>query len=119
MRRNPLGTKMATCAVGFAAGDIVAQVLAHQKTPNLPGLPQRTFLQAFDYGRAARMSLFGGLIAAPQMHVFFNWLDRVCIYRVQLRLQRCHRLAAAEPAVHGLNMHISPSTTPCMRSLGP
>ena len=90
MRRNPLGTKMATCAVGFAAGDIVAQAVARQ--PQLTGGPERSFLQELDVRRVVRMTLFGSLVAAPQMHVFFTWLDKVCLLTL-----RTSDFAAAHP----------------------
>lgn len=79
MRRNPLATKMATCLVGFGAGDLVAQTLQFAKAPQLPEMPKRRLLAELDYGRIARMACFGALVAAPQMHIFFTWLDKVCL----------------------------------------
>lgn len=77
MSRRPLQTKMATCMVGFGLGDAVAQAVAWHKVPNLPEMPRRSLLRSMDYKRIARMGAFGSLIAAPQMHVFFTWLDKV------------------------------------------
>jgi hypothetical protein len=79
MRKRPLATKMATCLIGFGAGDLVAQTLQFAKAPQLPEMPKRKLLAEMDYGRIARMALFGALVAAPQMHVFFTWLDKVCL----------------------------------------
>ena len=77
MNRRPLQTKMATCMVGFGMGDFVAQTVAWHKTPHLPDMPRRHLLRTVDYKRVARMGAFGSLVAAPQMHVFFTWLDKV------------------------------------------
>lgn len=77
MRKRPLATKMATCLIGFGAGDLVAQTLQFAKAPQLPEMPKRQLLAELDYGRVARMACFGALVAAPQMHIFFTWLDKV------------------------------------------
>lgn len=79
MKRNPLATKMATCAVGFGAGDIVAQAVSRKPPMQAAGvpMPERPFVESLDLGRVMRMALFGGVVAAPQMHLFFNWLDKV------------------------------------------
>ena len=77
MQRRPLATKMATCAVGFGTGDLVAQALRFAKAPQLPDMPRRNLARELDVARVARMACFGALIAAPQMHVFFQWLDKV------------------------------------------
>lgn len=72
MIEKPLATKAATCAVGFAIGDGIAQLSTSTET---------TFVRkakSIDVLRNLRMSLYGLMIAAPMMHVFFTWLDKVC-----------------------------------------
>lgn len=79
MQRHPLQTKMATCFVGFGAGDFVAQTVNWVRHPPIdaPRRAPRKFLTDLQYARMGRMALFGGCIAAPQMHMFFSWLDKV------------------------------------------
>lgn len=66
---RPLATKAATCAFGFAMGDLIAQGTALQGS-----LPRR--LKAMDLARTARMSAYGFVVAAPQLHVFFGFVDK-------------------------------------------
>jgi hypothetical protein len=77
MSRRPLQTKMATCLVGFSLGDLVAQSVTWAREPVLPDVPRRKYRHAIHGSRIARMGLFGAFVAAPQMHAFFTWLDRV------------------------------------------
>lgn len=79
---HPLVTKCATCFVGFAVGDVVAQSIS--RAPRVPItsdeiiIRQPAVFDGIDPIRTVRMALFGALIAAPQMHVFFHWLEK-CI----------------------------------------
>jgi hypothetical protein len=79
IQRNPLATKAATCFIGFAAGDMAAQALTYQPVAQSITAGQLTarYAPKFDMERTFRMALFGALIAAPQMHIFFTWLDKV------------------------------------------
>lgn len=92
-QNHPLATKCATCFVGFAVGDVVAQSIS--RPPKVPittdgvTIRQASMLEGMDVMRTVRMALFGALIAAPQMHVFFHWLEKV-------RLGRC----ATDNAMH-------------------
>jgi hypothetical protein len=77
IQKNPLATKAATCFVGFAAGDLAAQALTCQPQCITNGQLTATYTPKFDFDRTVRMAVFGALVAAPQMHVFFSWLDKV------------------------------------------
>lgn len=80
-QNHPLATKCATCLVGFAIGDVVAQSIS--RPPSVPittdgiTIRQASMFDGIDPLRTVRMALFGALIAAPQMHVFFHWLEKV------------------------------------------
>lgn len=78
---HPLSTKCATCFVGFAVGDVVAQSIS--RSPRVPITTDELVIRppavfdGIDPMRTIRMALFGAVIAAPQMHVFFHWLEKV------------------------------------------
>lgn len=82
-QRHPISTKVATCFVGFAAGDVVAQCISRPVRVRITseGLISGTETLRekveIDFFRALRMALFGALIAAPQMHVFHGWMEKV------------------------------------------
>ena len=82
-QRHPISTKVATCFVGFAAGDVVAQAISRPVRVSittdgiLTGTESLRQKVEVDFVRALRMALFGALIAAPQMHVFHGWMERV------------------------------------------
>ena len=67
---RPLTTKAVTCAVGFALGDGVAQLLSGK------GRIQKR-LRQIDLYRTLRLSAYGAFVAAPQLHLFLTWMDRV------------------------------------------
>lgn len=79
---HPLATKCATCFVGFAVGDVVAQSISQPPTVPITAdgvtIRQSSLRDNMDVMRTVRMALFGALIAAPQMHIFFHWLEKVC-----------------------------------------
>lgn len=79
-QRHPISTKVATCFVGFAAGDAVAQSISRPVRVQLTseGLINGTARQQVevDFLRVLRMALFGALIAAPQMHIFHGWMEK-------------------------------------------
>jgi hypothetical protein len=83
-QRHPIATKVATCFVGFAVGDVVAQSISRPVRVSISSdgiingtetLRERVQVDVF---RTLRMALFGALIAAPQMHLFHGWMERVC-----------------------------------------
>lgn len=69
MKQKPLSTKAATCAIGFAVGDVIAQLSTKR------GSVARRIAE-LDTVRTTRMSAYGVLVAAPMMHYFFSWLDK-------------------------------------------
>ena len=82
-QKHPITTKVATCFVGFAAGDVVAQSISRPVRVSittdgiLTGTETLRQKVEVDFVRALRMALFGALIAAPQMHIFHGWMERV------------------------------------------
>lgn len=80
-QNHPLATKCATCLVGFAIGDVVAQSIS--RPPRVPittdgmTIQHPSMFDGIDPMRTVRMALFGALVAAPQMHVFFHWLEKI------------------------------------------
>lgn len=72
LNRRPLTTKALTSMAGFIAGDLVAQLSSGAKL-RLAG-PGK-----YDMARTIRMGIFGGLIAGPMAHTWFQVLDRAVI----------------------------------------
>ncbi|CAD7699152.1 unnamed protein product [Ostreobium quekettii] len=72
LSRRPLLTKSLTSMVGFVAGDMVAQLSAGARL-RLAGA------RKYDVGRTFRMAVFGGAIAGPLSHVWFQALDKTVL----------------------------------------
>lgn len=83
-QKHPISTKVATCFVGFALGDVVAQSISRPVRVRITtdgiinGTETLREKVEVDVFRALRMALFGALIAAPQMHMFHGWMEKVC-----------------------------------------
>eukprot|EP01023_Acetabularia_acetabulum_P009563 TRINITY_DN14317_c0_g1_i2.p2 TRINITY_DN14317_c0_g1~~TRINITY_DN14317_c0_g1_i2.p2 ORF type:complete len:232 (+),score=14.51 TRINITY_DN14317_c0_g1_i2:643-1338(+) len=65
LNKRPLFTKCVTSFVGFCLGDVAAQVLSDATN--------------YDFMRSVRMALYGGVIAGPLAHYWFNLLDKVVL----------------------------------------
>lgn len=70
LQAQPLATKSITSVVGFALGDAIAQWAAAK------GRRQRGQHMNMDFARMARMAIFGGALAGPLGHYWFQFLDR-------------------------------------------
>merc|ERR1719356_153661 len=60
--KNPLTTKAFTSLVGWALGDLLAQIFITKGAP-------------FDMKRFISLSTFGFIYHGPSGHYFYNWLD--------------------------------------------
>ncbi|ODN82858.1 protein SYM1, variant [Cryptococcus amylolentus CBS 6039] len=67
LARRPLVGNMASSAVLFATGDVIAQQLIEKKGKD------------HDLARTGRIVVWGGLCFAPAVHVWFNTLARLPI----------------------------------------
>jgi protein Mpv17 len=70
LEKRPLITKSLTSLMGFALGDAIAQASTR---------PAGGVGWQYDFKRTARMAAFGGLVAGPLGHYWFNFLDKVRI----------------------------------------
>lgn len=97
-QHHPISTKVATCFVGFALGDVVAQSITRPVHVNITtdgiidGTESLRQKVSVDVWRAMRMALFGALIAAPQMHIFHGWMEKVCFF-LSRALFNCSKFA--------------------------
>ena len=69
---RPLVTKSMTSLAGFCLGDFIAQSATRRQNKALAAEP-------YDIQRTARLAFYGGCIAGPIGHYWFNFLDKVQI----------------------------------------
>ncbi len=74
---RPLLTKSMTSLAGFCLGDFIAQQAARRSNKALAAEP-------YDVQRTMRLAFYGGCIAGPIGHNWFNFLDKVGICRLSL-----------------------------------
>ena len=75
---KPMLTKSMTSLAGFCLGDFIAQSATRRQNKALAAEP-------YDVKRTMRLAFYGGCIAGPIGHYWFNFLDKVLI---TLDLQR-------------------------------
>ena len=66
-----------TSLAGFCLGDFIAQQAARRSNKGLAAEP-------YDVQRTMRLAFYGGCIAGPIGHNWFNFLDKVGICRLSL-----------------------------------
>ena len=69
---RPMLTKSSTSLAGFCLGDFIAQSAARRQNKALAAEP-------YDVKRTMRLAFYGGCIAGPIGHYWFNFLDKVLI----------------------------------------
>lgn len=69
---RPLITKSMTSLAGFCLGDFIAQSATRRQNKALAAEP-------YDIKRTARLAFYGGCVAGPIGHYWFNFLDRVML----------------------------------------
>lgn len=73
LQARPLATKSVTSVIGFALGDLIAQLATANASSQRSSNASRPNL---DIGRMARMGIFGGALAGPLGHYWFQFLDK-------------------------------------------
>lgn len=69
---RPLLTKSCTSLAGFCLGDFIAQSASRRSNKVLAEEP-------YDVQRTLRLAFYGGCVAGPLGHYWFNFLDKVLI----------------------------------------